>query len=236
MRLLLAVVTAGFVGRPGRVVPPDQLLPVLSFKDLKEAPPPLYAALGVHPSASPTLVKKAYRERVLRWHPFLSANRDAAEAKFQEIGDAYATLRDPELRKRYDDLQQFPASDAHAEFRAFFANGDPFRHLFPGDRQRLEALLESEDHYEHLRRLAAEPRALKADPPERAPRRLFTKDLPQGHNRHTPENAHEFDAPPRRFPYPGKHSQAVAVPGLKELHENAPGQGQARHTFHGFSL
>lgn len=57
-----------------------------------------YAILGVDPSASDEEVKKAYREMAKKNHPDLVSNlgeevHQAAEKKFQEINEAYETIK-----------------------------------------------------------------------------------------------------------------------------------------------
>ena len=57
-----------------------------------------YTILGVDPSASDEEVKRAYREMAKKNHPDLVSNlgdevREAAEKKFQEINEAYETIK-----------------------------------------------------------------------------------------------------------------------------------------------
>lgn len=62
--------------------------------------------LGVARAASAEDIKKAYRKLALEWHPdrHPPERREAAEAKFRGISEAYEVLSDPEKRKRYDEL------------------------------------------------------------------------------------------------------------------------------------
>ncbi len=71
-----------------------------------------YEILGVRPDAAQEEIKKAYRKLAKRYHPD-SKESDARNggpegqnsednARFQEISEAYATLSDPELRRKYD--------------------------------------------------------------------------------------------------------------------------------------
>lgn len=67
----------------------------------------LYAVLGVAESASDAEIKKAYHKLALQYHPDKHAGADEAvldanEAKFKEVGEAYAVLGDAEKRRRYD--------------------------------------------------------------------------------------------------------------------------------------
>ena len=69
-----------------------------------------YAALGVPRDAGADDIKKAYRKLARQYHPDVSKSADA-EAKFKEVGEAYATLKDPEKRAAYDELGQRPAGE-----------------------------------------------------------------------------------------------------------------------------
>jgi curved DNA-binding protein len=62
-----------------------------------------YAALGVARDADAEAIKKAYRKLARQHHPDVSKDPDA-EARFKEVAEAYATLKDPEKRAAYDAL------------------------------------------------------------------------------------------------------------------------------------
>jgi hypothetical protein len=62
-----------------------------------------YAILGLHPSASPLEIRRAYRELSKRYHPDTTdLPTETATAKFQRLNEAYATLSNPERRVLYD--------------------------------------------------------------------------------------------------------------------------------------
>ncbi len=61
-----------------------------------------YKILGVDKSASPEQIKKAYRKLALKYHPDHNEGDKSAEAKFKDLNEAYAVLRDPEKKKQYD--------------------------------------------------------------------------------------------------------------------------------------
>ena len=62
-----------------------------------------YAILGLHPSASPIAIRRAYRELSKRYHPDTTGlPPQQAKSKFQELNEAYATLSNPEKRSLYD--------------------------------------------------------------------------------------------------------------------------------------
>ncbi|HEY8721102.1 DnaJ C-terminal domain-containing protein [Pengzhenrongella sp.] len=64
-----------------------------------------YAVLGVSKSADANEIKKAFRKLARSLHPDHNPGNAKAEAKFKEVGEAYAVLSDPEQRKQYDQLR-----------------------------------------------------------------------------------------------------------------------------------
>jgi curved DNA-binding protein len=62
-----------------------------------------YKILGVGRSAGDDEIKKAYRKLARKYHPDVSKEPNAKE-KFQEVSEAYETLRDKEKRAAYDSL------------------------------------------------------------------------------------------------------------------------------------
>ncbi len=91
-----------------------------------------YAALGVPKDADDAAIKKAYRKLARTWHPDQNAGNPDAEAKFKEIGEAYAVLSDAEQRQQYDAIRAMAGGGAR------FAAGGPgggnggFEDLFGG--------------------------------------------------------------------------------------------------------
>lgn len=62
-----------------------------------------YSILGVPRNADSAALKKAYRKLAMKWHPDKNRENQAeAQAKFQEISEAYDVLNDPQKRKIYD--------------------------------------------------------------------------------------------------------------------------------------
>ena len=62
-----------------------------------------YKILGVERNAGEDDIKKAYRKLARKFHPDVSKEPNAKE-KFQEVSEAYETLRDKEKRAAYDSL------------------------------------------------------------------------------------------------------------------------------------
>lgn len=65
------------------------------------APPTLYDVLGVPADADEAALKRGYRAMTFQWHPDRCREPDAHE-RFIAIQDAYDTLREPAVRRRYD--------------------------------------------------------------------------------------------------------------------------------------
>lgn len=68
----------------------------MQFKDY-------YTVMGIARDASQAEIKRAYRKLARKFHPDVSKEVNA-EARFKEIGEAYAVLKDPEKRASYDEL------------------------------------------------------------------------------------------------------------------------------------
>src|SRR5262245_9171062 len=62
-----------------------------------------YKILGVPRDAGEDEIKKAYRSLARKYHPDVSKETNAKE-KFQEVSEAYETLKDKEKRAAYDSL------------------------------------------------------------------------------------------------------------------------------------
>ena len=71
-----------------------------------------YATLGVPKNADPAAIKKAYRKLARTLHPDQNPDDPAAEARFKDVGEAYAVLADPEQRKQYDAIRAMAGGGA----------------------------------------------------------------------------------------------------------------------------
>jgi curved DNA-binding protein len=72
-----------------------------------------YAALGVPRDADADQIKKAYRKLARQHHPDMSKAPEA-EARFKDVAEAYATLKDADKRAAYDELGRRPAGEEFA--------------------------------------------------------------------------------------------------------------------------
>lgn len=71
-----------------------------------------YRILGIPPDSSTAAVKRAYRRLALRYHPDRANGSPGAEEKFRAATAAYRTLRDPDLRARYDRTVRRPPAES----------------------------------------------------------------------------------------------------------------------------
>ncbi|MBE9938824.1 MULTISPECIES: DnaJ C-terminal domain-containing protein [Cellulosimicrobium] len=91
-----------------------------------------YAALGVPKDADDAAIKKAYRKLARKYHPDQNQGDASAEAKFKEIGEAYAVLSDPKEREQYDAIRAMAGGGARFSAGPGGAGGAGFEDVFGG--------------------------------------------------------------------------------------------------------
>eukprot|EP01062_Namystynia_karyoxenos_P077779 TRINITY_DN7905_c0_g1_i1.p1 TRINITY_DN7905_c0_g1~~TRINITY_DN7905_c0_g1_i1.p1 ORF type:complete len:305 (+),score=95.48 TRINITY_DN7905_c0_g1_i1:92-916(+) len=95
-----------------------------------------YAMLGVEKDADERAIEKAYKKLSLKVHPDKNKAAGADEA-FKLLGSAYQTLRDPTLKRMYDNKAEGKGGDAPEFFDSLgdvLGQGGIFR-AFPSDFQ-----------------------------------------------------------------------------------------------------
>jgi curved DNA-binding protein len=86
-----------------------------------------YKILGAERGASDDELKKAYRKLARKYHPDVSKEPNAKE-RFQEVAEAYETLKDKEKRAAYDNLGSHnPGQDFRPPHDWYERFGDRFR-------------------------------------------------------------------------------------------------------------
>lgn len=65
-----------------------------------------YKILEISSDADYDTIKDAYRKQALKWHPDKHPNMDV-KSIMQDINEAYAILKDPQKRTRYDQEYKF---------------------------------------------------------------------------------------------------------------------------------
>lgn len=160
----------------------------MKFKDY-------YAILGVPRDADADAIRKAYRKLARKHHPDV-ASEAGAEARFKEVGEAYATLKDPERRAAYDAIGQRGDGEEFAPPRSWRAG--------PGWQ---EGELDEADLADVLAAFGVRGAHAQA---RQAPRRGRDHEATV---RITLEEAHRGTTIPLRIAQPGgEHTVVVAVP------------------------
>lgn len=91
-----------------------------------------YAVLGVKKDVSDAELKKVYRKLARQYHPDSNPGDAKAEAKFKEIGEAYAVLSNPEERAEYDQIRAMGTGGARFTTGGQGGFEDVFGGLFNG--------------------------------------------------------------------------------------------------------
>jgi molecular chaperone DnaJ len=97
-----------------------------------------YKVLGVPDTATAEEIKKAYRKLAQTHHPDANPGDEAAEERFKEVSEAYATLSDPEQRKEYDQVRRLAATGGFQGFGG--QQGGGFGGFGGGQQVRMEDL------------------------------------------------------------------------------------------------
>lgn len=112
-----------------------------------------YDLLQVESTATDVELKKAYRKQAIKLHPDKNQNDPHALEKFQDLGEAYNVLKDPQQRAIYDELgvegmkEQANGGDVDADPLEMFAaifGGEAFTSWF-GELLMFKDMLKTAD-------------------------------------------------------------------------------------------
>jgi curved DNA-binding protein len=91
-----------------------------------------YEILGLEPTAAQDEIKRAFKKLARKFHPDVSTEKDA-QARFQEVSEAYEILKDAGKRTEYDQLRRYvkrqaqqPGNDGFQFDNHDFANNPEF--------------------------------------------------------------------------------------------------------------
>lgn len=65
-----------------------------------------YETLGLEPTAAQDEIKRAFKKLARKFHPDVSTEKDA-QARFQEVSEAYEILKNADKRTEYDQLRSY---------------------------------------------------------------------------------------------------------------------------------
>jgi len=153
-----------------------------------------YAVLGISRSADQVEIKAAWRAMAKKLHPDHNRSDPMAQSRFTEVGRAYDLLKDPDKRRRYDEMLNrtsfgggqaarpsassgFQASPSNASARA---GKEPTFMEQRAERARAEAEKRAREEAEARMREEAEARArIKAAADARARSEAGQADAPE---------------------------------------------------------
>jgi curved DNA-binding protein CbpA len=113
---------------PAAILAPSAWFPIAEdsiYPEYPEYPVPdqlvdedLYEVLGVTQTATPEVIRAAFRNLVKKFHPDVNPGDDDAQETFKKISTAYRILSDAEKRVRYDKGEIGSDGEINPEFEA----------------------------------------------------------------------------------------------------------------------
>jgi uncharacterized membrane protein YkvA (DUF1232 family) len=102
-----------------------------------------YKLLGIDPKVDQEEIKKAYLNKVKRWHPDKNPDRaEEAEEKTKLFNQAYHILGDPQRRKNYDRMLRFTRGKDFSDFINDEAIRNKINRAYPSLKKALESVRE----------------------------------------------------------------------------------------------
>ncbi len=113
---------------PAAIMAPSAWFPIAEdsiYPEYPEYPVPaqlvdedLYEVLGVTQTATPEVIRAAFRNLVKKFHPDVNPGDDEAQETFKKVSTAYRILSDAEKRVRYDKGEIGSDGEINPEFEA----------------------------------------------------------------------------------------------------------------------
>jgi DnaJ-class molecular chaperone len=165
-----------------------------------------YAVLGISRSADQVEIKAAWRAMAKKLHPDHNRSDPQAQSRFTEVGRAYDVLKDPDKRRRYDEMlnrtsfgggQSAKPSASSSSNSSARAGKEPTFMEQRAERARAEAERRAREEAEARMREEAEARArIKAAAEARARAEAGQADAPEAapvdDDEVTPEQHEQF--------------------------------------------
>ena len=100
-----------------------------------------YDVLGISQDATQEQIKRAYREKILKWHPDKNPGRDKeAEKMAKLLNEAYEMLGNPQKRQEYDNMRRYAGErdfEREVDEKSFY---DTLKKASPALKDMLEAV------------------------------------------------------------------------------------------------
>ena len=107
-----------------------------------------YEILGVPQNADTGMIRNAYKQKALEWHPDKNPGNAHAEEKFKLINEAYQILSDPVARSRFDDQWNYSHSPRPTGSQPYTRSGprQPYHYQPPAKRRPTRYKIDKEYH------------------------------------------------------------------------------------------
>ncbi len=106
-----------------------------------------YELLGIEIQSEPDAIKRAYREKLMEWHPDKNPDRrEQAEEMTKTLNIAYGVLSDPQQKLHYDRLLRFSKGKDYGQY----VNDDSFSSKIKHTSHALRHILSDVKDLYHL--------------------------------------------------------------------------------------